>query len=102
MMEAKALGKSWWCRGGGAAVLGLLAAVLAYRDIHDPIFWIAIAFFAAHTVQAIRLYRQGRRLRTTATVIQHYRSQPVLPLGPPLLFSPAPITSVIRLDLPPK
>lgn len=105
MAEARVLGRTWWCHGGGAAVLLLLAAVAFFRAPHDVIFWAAIGFFVAHTAITLWRYRHDRRARTTATVIRHHqahRPDPdrVLPL--PLAFSPPPVTSLIRLDLPPR
>ena len=97
--------RTWSCRGGGLAVLMLLATVVWFRQPRDVIFWAAIAFFVAHTVIATWRYVRDRRLRTTAEVIRHHRSHPVspAPIAPQVFFSPAPITSLIRLDVyPPK
>jgi sterol desaturase/sphingolipid hydroxylase (fatty acid hydroxylase superfamily) len=99
MDEARAFGRSWWCRGGGAAVSALLAVVAVHRNVRDVIFWAAVVFFLAHTVQAIRRYLRDRRLRTTATVIRHHRSQPPAPLTS---FIPMPVNSLVRLEIPPK
>lgn len=101
MAEARVLGRTWWCHGGGAAVLLLLAAVAFFRAPHDVIFWAAVGFFTAHTAITLRRYRRDRRARTTATVIRHHRSHPDL-VAPPLVFVPAPVTSLIRIDIPPK
>ena len=104
MTEARTLGKTWWCRGGGAAVLMLLAVVSFFRAPRDLIFWAAILFFFAHTAMALRRYLNDRRARTTATVIRHLDSQPVRvrPAAPMVFINPRPITSLIRVDLPPK
>lgn len=96
------MGKCWWCRGGGMAVLVLLATVVWFRDTRDLIFWAAIGFFVAHTAMTVRRYVLDRRARTTATVIRHHDSHPVDFTAPPFSFIPMPITSLIRLDLPPK
>lgn len=97
------MGKSWWCRGGGAAVLMLLATVVWFRDARDLIFWAAIAFFVAHTAMAVRRYVLDRRASTTATVIRHHDAHYYVDVtAPPFSFIPMPIASLIRLDLPPK
>lgn len=100
MGEARTAGRAWWCRGGGMAVLMLLATVVWFRDSRDLIFWAALAFFAAHTGMAVRRYLADRRSRITATVTHHHHAQPVP--DPAFSFLPMPITSLIRLDLPPK
>lgn len=89
--EAKAVGKSWWCRGGGAAVLMLLVTVVWFRDARDLIFWAAIGFFAVHTAQAVYYYRRARQARTTATVIHHHHTQRP---NPSLVFLPLPVVSL--------
>lgn len=96
------MAKTWWCRGGGAAVLFLLAVVVVFRDARDVIFWAAIALFAVHTALTGWRYRDDRRARTTATVLHHHHAHPVSDRVPPLVFAPLPITSLIRLDIPPK
>lgn len=103
MDEARKMLKSWWCQGGGMAVLMLLATVIWFRDGRDLIFWAAIAFFVAHTALAVGRYVVDRRSRTTATVIRHHDSHYVDVTVPPFSFIPMPIASLIRLDLvPPK
>lgn len=74
MHEARAFVKTWWCRGGGAATLLLLAVVSIFRAPRDVIFWIAVGFFVAHTAMAVRRYRQERKARATATVIRHHQT----------------------------
>lgn len=75
----------WWCRGGGAAVLALLAVVATFRRPDEPMFWAAVAFFVAHTALAVRRWLRARRIRITATVIRHHdRHAPVFP-APPLI-----------------
>lgn len=57
------LAHDWWCRGGGAAVLALLAVVATFRRPDDPMFWAAVAFFTAHTALAVRRWLRARRIR---------------------------------------
>lgn len=86
-VEMRCLAKNWWCKGGGAAVLALLAVVITFRRPHDLIFWAAIVFFVGHTAIAIRRWLKARRVRITATVIRHHeRQQPM-----PYQFPPAPL-----------
>ena len=94
--------KTWWCRGGGAAVLFLLAVVVLFRDARDVIFWAALAFFVAHTAMTGWRYHTDRQKRTSATVLRHLQAHRVAPAPPTPLFVPMPINSLIRLDLPPK
>lgn len=98
--EWKALGKSWWCRGGGAAVVMLVAVVSVFRAPRDGIFWIAIAFFVAHTALTVRRYLIERRNRTTATVLRHHHAADTPSSG--MMFLPFPITSLVPLEIPPK
>lgn len=100
MSELTSVARAWWCRGGGAAVLALLAVVVVFRAPRDAIFWAAIGFFAAHTGMTLWRYLRDRRRRTTATVLRHHDAQPMP--TPSLVFSPLPITSLIALDIPPK
>lgn len=72
MSEAKAFGRSWWCQGGGGAVLALLATVTLFRDARDAIFWAAIAFFVGHLLVTVWRYRSDRRVITTAVVTRHH------------------------------
>lgn len=105
MDETRKVFMTWWSRGGGPAVLFLLATVVWFREARDLIFWAAIAFFLAHTAITVLRFRSDRQARITATVIRHHRShrfgQPS-PTPVPLVCHPVPITSLIRLDLPPK
>jgi hypothetical protein len=97
--EWAALGKSWWCRGGGAAVVMLLAVVSVFRAPRDAIFWIAVAFFIAHTALTVRRYLIERRNRTTATVLRHHHATDA-PAG--MVFRPVPVNSLVPLKIPPK
>jgi hypothetical protein len=74
----------WWCRGGGAAVLALVAVVSTFRGPSDLIFWAAVGFLVGHTAIAVRRWTVSRRLRTTATVTRHHgpRPDPLLPSLP--------------------
>lgn len=80
------LAHDWWCRGGGAAVLALLAVVATFRQPTDFMFWAAVAFFVGHTALAVRRWLRSRRIRITATVTRHHdrHTEPALP-SPPLL-----------------
>lgn len=104
--EAKALIKTWWCRGGGAATVLLLVVVSIFRAPRDAIFWIALAFFVAHTALSVRRYLIERKHRTTATVLRHHRSDtaPARPgrSGGPVVFPGVPVNSLIPLKIPPK
>jgi hypothetical protein len=83
----------------------LLATVFWFRQPRDVIFWAAISFFVLHTGLSVWRYLRDRRARTTAEVIRHHRSHPVSPAPfSQLSFIPAPITSLIRIDVsrPPK
>lgn len=102
MTGVAAFGRSWWCRGGGAAVLFLLAVVVSFREPRDVIFWAAIVLFVLHCAQSVRRYLRDRRNRTTAVVTHHHRSLPTRPVLAPVSFLPPSITSLIRLDFPPK
>lgn len=99
-MEARALGRTWWCHGGGAAVLMLLVVVSFFRAPHDVIFWVAIAFFCAHTALCARRYILDRRARVTATVIRHHRTHPAVvpPVAARMTFTPIPVTSSVSGD----
>ena len=78
------LARDWWCKGGGAAVLALLAVVVTFRRPHDLIFWAAVAFFVGHTAMAVRRWIKARRVRITATVIRHHdRQAGQYPFPPP-------------------
>lgn len=85
MSELKAFGRSWWCRGGGAAVLTLLVVANVFRAPRDLLFWAAVAFFVGHTALAVRRYRRDRKARVTTTVIRHHEAHVPLIFGPPLL-----------------
>lgn len=98
--EWKALGKTWWCRGGGAAVVMLLAVVSVFRAPRDAIFWAAVAFFLAHTALTVRRYLIERRNRTTATVLRHHHADDK-PTGG-ITFLPLPINSLVPLEIPAK
>lgn len=87
--EWKALAKTWWCRGGGAAVVMLLAVVSVFRAPRDAIFWAAVAFFLAHTALTLRRYLVERRHRTTATVIRHHDAPT------PIFPAPLPVISLV-------
>jgi hypothetical protein len=82
--EAAWFARDWWCRGGGAAVVALMAVVATFRSPTDLMFWAAAAFLAGHTAIAARRWYRGRRSRTTATVTRHHRpwSEPFLPTLP--------------------
>lgn len=95
--ELRFWGRSWWCRGGGAAVLFLLAVVSLFRDHRDAIFWIAVLFFVGHTVHAVLRYRRERRVRASATVIRHHDTDP--PIAK-IFFIPQPVNSLIPLKNP--
>lgn len=103
--EPRKLAKTWWCHGGGLAVLFLLAVVVWFRDARDVIFWASVAFFVAHLAMTGWRYHADRRSRTSATVLRHHRAHRV---GDPVtspttsMFVPMPIGSLIRLDVPPK
>lgn len=86
--EMRYLAKDWWCKGGGAAVLSLLAVVVTFRRPNDLIFWAAIAFFVGHTAMAVRRWIRARRARITATVIRHHDRAGVYP------FPPAPLRPI--------
>lgn len=89
----KDLGLCWWCRGAGAAVLALLAAVLVFRAPHDLIFWAAWTFFAIHTVTTVIRFRRARHHRTTVAVTRtHHRTKPPLP---PIVFAPVTATAAL-------
>lgn len=90
MPELKAFGHSWWCRGGGAAVLVLLAVVGFFRHPRDTIFWIAIAFFVTHTALAVRRYLVERKARSTAVVLRHHQTQ-----APTVVFTPRPASGLL-------
>lgn len=98
--ELTAWSKTWWCRGGGAAVLFLLTVVTVFRQPHDAIFWLAVSFFVAHTGLAVQRYRRERRIRAQAIVISHHQAQ-AAPLFP-VFFFPQPINSLIPLHKPPQ
>jgi hypothetical protein len=90
--EVGRFARDWWCRGGGAAVLALMAVVATFRRPTDPIFWAAAAFLAGHTAIAARRWSRDRRSRTTATVTRHHGPVPephpsprAAPLRTPLL-----------------
>ena len=85
--EVGHLAHDWWCRGGGAAVLALLAVVATFRRPTDLIFWAAVAFFVVHTGLAVRRWLRARRIRITATVIRHHDRHSDAPAfqPPPLL-----------------
>lgn len=99
-VELTAWFKTWWCRGGGAAVLFLLVVVTVYRQPHDAIFWLAIAFFVGHTAMAALRYRRERRIRAEAVVIRHHQAD--VTLTHPVVFLPHPINSLISLKKPPQ
>lgn len=81
------LARDWWCRGGGAAVLSLMAVVAVFRKPSDPIFWAAAAFLVTHTTISVRRYLRARRVRTTATVTRHHQGSS--PPPPPPFPRPA-------------
>jgi hypothetical protein len=85
--EAGRFARDWWCRGGGAAVLALMAVVATFRRPTDPIFWAAAAFLAGHTAMAARRWSRERRQRTTATVTRHHSRVPEP--SPPMRSAPA-------------
>ena len=85
------LAHDWWCRGGGAAVLALLAVVATFRRPTDLIFWAAVAFFVVHTGLAVRRWLRARRIRITATVIRHHEREDA-PLFPPPPLLPLRVT----------
>jgi hypothetical protein len=96
MGEIREFGRSWSCRGGGLAVSLLLITVVCFRQPRDLIFWAALAFFAVHTAMTVWRYLRERRARTSATVIRHHDSLPVLPV----VFLPNPVHSLISLKTP--
>lgn len=101
--EVRSATKAWWCHGGGAAVLALLVVVSVFRAPRDGIFWAAVVFFLAHTGMAAWRYHAERRARITATVVHHHQSRPTPdPRLASVVFAPPPISSIIRLDFPPK
>lgn len=95
--DAKAFGRTWWCRGNGAAVLVLAIAVGVFRSPHDPVFWFSLAFFVAHSALSVRRFLRERRLRTTATVVL---THPAAQYG--IAFYPLPVNSLVAVDVPPK
>jgi len=84
VVEARRFARDWWCRGGGAAVLALMAVVATFRRPTDLIFWAAASFLVGHTAMAARRWARDRRSRTTATVTRHHgpRSESLLPPFP--------------------
>lgn len=84
------LAKTWWCRGGGAAVVMLLTVVSVFRNARDGIFWVAVAFVAAHTAMSVRRFLIHRKSRGTATVIHHHHTRPAtVSRGPAFIPSPS-------------
>jgi hypothetical protein len=94
MNEARAFGKTWWCRGGGAAVVMLLAVVSIFRAPRDGIFWAAVGFFLAHAVLTVRRYQRERKARAVATVTRHHPAQQRFQYNG-LVFSPTPANSLL-------
>lgn len=95
MHEARAFVKTWWCRGGGAATLLLLAVVSIFRAPRDVIFWIAVGFFVTHTAMAVRRYRIERKARSTATVIRHHQAHKPGQQYRGIVFTPPPANSLL-------
>lgn len=95
MHEARAFVKTWWCRGGGAATLLLLAVVSIFRAPRDVIFWIAVSFFVAHTALAVRRYRIERKARATATVLRHHQTHSSHQRYRGIVFTPPPANSLL-------